>query len=100
MQHRAYLAVERAETQLAQKFFLVQIVCDAAVHKVAKLVSLFEVVNGDDVVLTAAIERLDQIGPDEAGRASDYDHFASLSFRRTIRPDSRPRCRACQPRCP
>jgi hypothetical protein len=79
MKDRAYLA-EVAARETLDEFGLVQIVVDLAVHEIAELVRAREVVDGDDALFAALVERLDDVAADEAGRAGhDESHDRGVS---------------------
>ena len=73
MQHRGDVVVEVAVGEADEELVLVDVVGDLAVDEVAELVGAREVVDGDDARLAARVERLDEVGADEAGGAGDDD---------------------------
>ena len=105
MQHRVDRAVEFARLQRREKVALVDVIGDLAVGQIAELVALGQIVHGDDVGLAALVQRPDQIGADESGRAGDDDvhahcFYAPTSCCRCSSSRIAPRpCPACRPRC-
>jgi hypothetical protein len=67
MQDGLDLAVEMAGLDALDEIVLVEVVGDLAIDQVLELVGLGQVVDGDDVGDAALVQRLDDIGADEAG---------------------------------
>src|SRR5439155_4978345 len=73
VEDRRQVVLEVARDEPRDEFFLVEIVGDLRVGEVREFVAILEIVDGDDVRLAAPVERMDQIGADEAGGAGDDD---------------------------
>jgi hypothetical protein len=70
VEHRAHLA-EIAARKAFDEFGLVEIVVNLAIDEVLELVGAREIVDGDDALFTALVERLHEIAADKAGSAGD-----------------------------
>ena len=51
----------------------INVICNAQIRQIAKLVALRQIVNGDDVIDAARIEPLDEVAADKTGGAGDND---------------------------
>ncbi len=78
MQDRLHGAVELAFLDALQELVAVEVVGDLAVGEVHEFRAVPHVVDGDDVGHAARVQRLDEVGADEAGGAGDYVVHASL----------------------
>jgi hypothetical protein len=82
VENRAHLA-EVAAPEALDEFGLVEIVVDFAVDQILEFVGAREIVDGDDALFAALVERLHEIAADETGRAGDdegHDDPAVMSF--------------------
>ena len=81
MENRRDIAVKIPGQQAIEKILLIEIIGDLAIDQVAELVGAFQVVDGENPLLAALIERLDDIRSDESGSAGDDDiHWVSPLF--------------------
>src|SRR6266498_5708170 len=71
MQYRNEIVVEVAVGEPHEELLLVHVIGDIAVDEIAELVGAREIVDGDDALLAARVQRLDEIGADEPGGAGD-----------------------------
>jgi len=74
---------EIAPLEALDKLGLVEVIVDLAVDEILELVRTREVIDRDDAVFTALIERLHEIAADKAGRAGDdegHDDPAVMGF--------------------
>jgi predicted HAD superfamily Cof-like phosphohydrolase len=82
VEHRAHFA-EIAARKAFDEFSLVEIVVNFAIDEVLEFVGAREIVDGDDALFAALVERLHEIAADKAGRAGDDDSHgrsAVMSF--------------------
>jgi hypothetical protein len=73
VQDRGNVVVEVALDQANEKLVLVDEFGDLAIDEVAELVGAGEIVDGNDAAFAARVQRLDEVGADESGRAGDDD---------------------------
>ena len=72
VQHCLDRALEFSGGELHDEVALVDEIGDFAAGQVQELVGAGEVVHRDDIHLAALVQRADQVGSDESGRAGDY----------------------------
>ena len=72
------LAVEMAGLDARDEVVLVEVIGDVAIDEIAELVGPGQVVDGDDVLHAALVERLDEVGTDKSGRAGNDDVHETL----------------------
>ena len=71
MQYRRDVVVEIAVAEAPEEFVLVEVVGDVAVDEVAELVAMRQIVDGENALLAAGVEPLDEIRADESGGTGD-----------------------------
>src|SRR5574343_302127 len=85
MQDGLDLAIVVPGLDTFDEILLIKVIGDFAVDQVLELVGLGQVVDGDDVGDAALVQRLDDVGADEAGGAgNDVIHEILLTGRRAV----------------
>ncbi len=85
MQDSLDLAIEMAGLDALDEIVLVEVVGDLAIDQVLELVGLGQVIDCNDIGDAALVQRLDNIGADEAGSTGDdVVHGVLLTGRRAV----------------
>ena len=71
MEYGVDIAVESPRKKLIDEFCLVEIIDDFAVNKILEFVGAGQVVDRNDLIHTALVERLDDIGTNKSGCAGN-----------------------------
>src|SRR5947207_11580815 len=73
MNDRSEIVFEVAGVETRAELILIEVVGDLGVPEIHELVTVLEIVDGDDAGLAAPIQRMNEIRSDEAGGARDDD---------------------------
>ena len=82
MENSVHVAIKIAGQKLFEKLFLVEIINDLAIDKIPELVGPGQIIDRNDLVHAALVERLDQIGTNKPGstRHNGVHKFSSAQF--------------------